>query len=79
LVQPIGNGCTRSGAVSPGKAGKSVKLLYLLVDSFVTTFGITRPKPEQQRTVALVLGGFLLFFFGSFFGLIFWMLFGVRR
>jgi hypothetical protein len=56
-----------------------MKLLYFLVDSFVSAFGITRPKPEQQRTVALVLGGFLLFFFVSLFSLIVWMLIGGRR
>ena len=54
-------------------------MLYFLVDSFVATFGITRPRPEQERTVALALGGFLLLFFSSLFGLIFWMLFGVQR
>ena len=56
-----------------------MKLLYFLVESFVGAFGITRPKPEQERTVALALGGFLLIFFVSLFGLIFWMLFGGRR
>ena len=56
-----------------------MKVLYFLVDSFIATFGITRPRPEQQRTVALALGGFLLVFFSCLFGLIFWMLFGVQR
>jgi hypothetical protein len=56
-----------------------MKLLYFLVESFVSGFGITKPKPEQQRTVALTLGGFLLIFFVSLFGLILWMLFGGRR
>ncbi len=40
-----------------------MKLLNFLVESFVGAFGITKPKPEQQRTVALALGGFLLIFF----------------
>ena len=56
-----------------------MKLLNFLVESFVATFGITRPKPEQQRTVALALGGFLLVFFTAFISLIIWMLFGVQR
>ena len=56
-----------------------MKVLNFLVESFVNTFGITRPKPEQQRTVALALGGFLLAFFTVLFSLIVWMLFGVRR
>jgi hypothetical protein len=29
---------------------------------FVDTFGITRPKPEQQRIANLAIGGFLLAF-----------------
>ena len=55
-----------------------MKLLYFLVDSFVGGFGITRPKPEQMRTVALALGGFLLIFFTALISLIIWMLFGSR-
>jgi hypothetical protein len=54
-------------------------LLNFLVESFIATFGITRPKPEQQRTVAVALGGFLLLFFVALISLIVWMLFGVRR
>jgi hypothetical protein len=56
-----------------------MKLLNFLVESFVGAFGITRPKPEQQRTVALVLGGFLLLFFTAMISLIVWMLFGQQR
>jgi hypothetical protein len=52
-----------------------MKVLMFLMESFIGAFGITRPKPEQQRTVALVLGGFLLLFFGGLIGLIAWMLF----
>ena len=39
-----------------------MKLLAYLTELFIDTFGITRPKPEQQRTVNLVIGGFLLMF-----------------
>lgn len=56
-----------------------MKVLNFLVESFVNAFGITRPRPEQQRTVALTLGGFLLLFFTVLVSLIVWMLFGVRR
>jgi NhaP-type Na+/H+ or K+/H+ antiporter len=56
-----------------------MKLLYFLVESFIGGFGITRPKPEQERTVALALGGFLLVFFTALIGLILWMLFGQHR
>jgi hypothetical protein len=56
-----------------------MRLLNFLVESFVGAFGITKPKPEQQRTVALTLGGFLLLFFVVLATLILWMLFGVRR
>ncbi|HEX3986489.1 MAG TPA: hypothetical protein VHX13_07755 [Acidobacteriaceae bacterium] len=37
-----------------------MKLLAWLTETFIQTFGITRPRPEQQRTAQLVLGGFLL-------------------
>jgi len=56
-----------------------MKVLIFLVESFVGAFGITKPKPEQQRTVALALGGFLLAFFTAVFALILWMLFGGQR
>lgn len=39
-----------------------MKLLAWLTDAFIQTFGITRPRPEQQRTAQLLLGGFLLAF-----------------
>ena len=56
-----------------------MKLLNFLVESFVNGFGITRPKPEQQRAVALALGGFLLAFFTLVICLMVWMFFGVQR
>jgi hypothetical protein len=56
-----------------------MKLLNFLVESFVGAFGITKPKPEQQHTVALALGGFLLLFFVVLTSLIIWMLFGGQR
>jgi hypothetical protein len=37
-----------------------MKLLTWLMESFINTFGITRPKPEQERVASLAIGGFLL-------------------
>jgi hypothetical protein len=37
-----------------------MKLLAWLTESFITVFGITRPKLEQQRMANFVIGGFLL-------------------
>ena len=37
-----------------------MKLLAWLLETFITTFGITRPRPEQERTAQIVIGGFLL-------------------
>jgi uncharacterized membrane protein len=56
-----------------------MRLLNFLVESFIAAFGITRPKPEQQRTVALALGGFLLVFFAALISLIAWMLLSNQR
>jgi hypothetical protein len=56
-----------------------MKLLNFLVESFIGAFGITKPKPEQERAVALALGGFLLVFFAALISLIGWMLFGGHR
>jgi hypothetical protein len=54
-------------------------VLNFLVDSFVGAFGITPPRPEQRRTVALALGGSLLLAILAMASLLVWMLFGVRR
>jgi hypothetical protein len=37
-----------------------MKLLAWLTEIFINTFGITRPRPEQQRVAQFVIGGFLL-------------------
>lgn len=39
-----------------------MKLLAWLTETFINTFGISRPRPEQQRTAQLIIGGFLLAF-----------------
>jgi hypothetical protein len=63
----------------PGGDTGFMTVLNFLVETFVNSFGITRPKPEQERTVALALGGFLLLFFTVLLCLIVWMFFGVKR
>jgi multisubunit Na+/H+ antiporter MnhC subunit len=37
-----------------------VKLLAYLTETFIATFGITRPQPEQERLANFLIGGFLL-------------------
>lgn len=39
-----------------------MKLLAWLTETFINTFGITRPRPEQERTAQLIIGGFVLAF-----------------
>jgi hypothetical protein len=39
-----------------------MKLLAWLTETFIATFGITQPRPEQKRTAQLLIGGFLLAF-----------------
>jgi uncharacterized membrane protein len=39
-----------------------MRLLTFLAEAFIQTFGITQPSPKQQRTVSLLLGGFILAF-----------------
>jgi len=36
------------------------RILDFLVETFIATFGITRPRPEQQQLVRFLLGGFIL-------------------
>ncbi|HEX3436158.1 MAG TPA: hypothetical protein VHT24_05260 [Pseudacidobacterium sp.] len=39
-----------------------MKLLAYLTEMFIATFGITRPRPGQERLANLVIGGSLLAF-----------------
>lgn len=39
-----------------------MKLLAWLTEAFITVFGITRPRPEQQRVAQIAIGGFILAF-----------------
>jgi hypothetical protein len=48
----------------------SLKLLAYLTETFITTFGITRPRPEQERLTSLIIGGFLLLFLMAVFGVV---------
>ncbi|MBW4028410.1 hypothetical protein [Acidipila rosea] len=47
-----------------------MKLLDFLTESFISTFGITRPRPEQQRLASLLIGGFLLAVITGAFGIV---------
>lgn len=37
-----------------------MRLLAFLAEGFINTFGITRPKPEQEKLAHLIIGGILL-------------------
>jgi high-affinity Fe2+/Pb2+ permease len=37
-----------------------MKLLAWLTETFIATFGITHPRPEQQRMANLLIGGLVL-------------------
>ena len=39
-----------------------MKLLAWLTETFIATFGITRPRPEQQRAAQFIIGGPILAF-----------------
>ena len=56
-----------------------MRLLNFLMESFIGAFGITRPKPEQQRMAAFALGGFLLLFIVGAFTAVIWMLASLRH
>jgi len=51
------------------------RILDFLVESFVAAFGITHPRPEQQRLVRVVLGGALLLVICGVLGIVtfFWI------
>lgn len=56
-----------------------MKLLAWLTESFIATFGITRPRPEQERTAQLLIGGFLLAFILFIAGLAAFLLFEIHN
>jgi hypothetical protein len=47
-----------------------MKLLAWLTETFIAVFGITRPKPEQQRMSNFLIGGFLLVVILGAFGVV---------
>jgi len=52
-----------------------MKLLVWLTETFIATFGITRPRPEQERKANLIIGGLLLAFFVAIFGVVGFLVF----
>jgi hypothetical protein len=55
-----------------------MKLLAWLTEAFINTFGITRPRPEQQRTAQFLIGGLLLAFILVVVATLAFLLFEVR-
>jgi hypothetical protein len=51
-----------------------MKLLAWLTETFIATFGITHPRPEQER-MANIIGGLLLAFLIVVFGVIGFLVF----
>lgn len=54
-----------------------MKLLAWITELFIETFGITRPKPDQQRMTNLVIGGFLLAFAAIALGVVGFLVFQI--
>jgi len=54
-----------------------VKLLAYLTETFIATFGITRPRPEQEKLANLVIGGFLLAFLIGAFGVVGFLVYSI--
>ena len=52
-----------------------MKLLAWLTETFIATFGITHPRPEQERKATLVIGGLLLTFIVAVFGVVGFLVF----
>ena len=56
-----------------------MKLLAWLTETFIATFGITHPRPEQQRMANLLIGGILLCVMLVVFGVIGFLVFSFSR
>jgi hypothetical protein len=52
-----------------------MKLLAWLTETFIATFGITHPRPEQEKTANQIIGGLLLAFIVAVFGIIGFLVF----
>jgi hypothetical protein len=60
----------RINAVRATARSQSVKILVFLTETFIAAFGITRPRPEQEKLANLVIGGFLLVCIVGAFGVV---------
>jgi hypothetical protein len=56
-----------------------VKILAYLTETFIGTFGITRPRPEQEKLANLVIGGFLLMCLLGAFGVVGFLVYAISR
>jgi hypothetical protein len=61
------------------KADIPLKLLAWLTETFIATFGITHPTPEQQRLANFLIGGLLLVFLLVVFGVVGFMVFTISH
>jgi len=52
-----------------------MKLLAWLTETFIATFGITHPRPEQEKAANLIIGGLLLTFLVAVFGVVGFLVF----
>ena len=65
--------------VSSFQADTALKLLSWLTETFIATFGITHPRPEQQRVANLLIGGLLLLVMLVVFGVIGFLVFAISH
>jgi hypothetical protein len=56
-----------------------MKLLAYLTETFIATFGISRPRPEQERLVNLIIGGLTLVFLVAAFGVVGFLVYMISR
>ncbi|MBV8672368.1 MAG: hypothetical protein JOZ33_02950 [Acidobacteriaceae bacterium] len=56
-----------------------MKLLAWLTETFIATFGITHPRPDQQRMANLLIGGLLLGVLLVVFGVIGFLVFAASH
>jgi hypothetical protein len=54
-----------------------MKLLAFLTETFINTFGITRPSPGQEKRTELILGGFLLTVLVLAFGIVAFLVYNI--
>jgi hypothetical protein len=52
-----------------------MRLLAWLTETFIATFGITHPPPEQERAANLIIGGLLLAFIIAVFSIVGFLVF----